>query len=323
MALIVASASTPLFNYIKRIGEKKASLITCFILLIFLLIPTIFFISALSKEAFELYVWLKSSMWGDNLKVFLSESTFISNLNNLLYNFDIKITEENIINLIASSGKTISFFLFNQAKQIATNAFVLISHICLMLFIIYFILIDRKKLRDFILELSPLPNFQDIKVIEKFKNISGAILIGNGLGGLIQGVLGGIAFAAFGFKSPVVWGLIMGVVAFLPIVGIGIVFIPTILILLITQQYGIAIFFLIFYVVLSGGVEYIFKPKLVGNRVKVNPLILLLAILGGLKTFGVMGIIYGPLIATFFLTLTDIYHENYRSSLTNQGKTQK
>ena len=316
IALIVTSASNPLYKYLKnKIGKKKASLLTCLLLLFFLLIPITFFISALSKEAYELYVWLKSAMWGDKIKLFLSESNLINKVNSLLSNFDIKLTPEGIINSITSSGKTISLFFFKQARGIATNVFGLVGHFCLMLFIVYFLLIDSKKLFNFVLALSPLPDSQDTQLIEKFKNISGTILIGNGLGGIIQGFLGGIAFAVFGFKSPIVWGVIMAIVAFLPIVGIGIVLIPTILILLIMQKYGLAIFFSFFYIILSGGIEYIFKPKLVGDRVKIHPLTLLLTILGGLKLFGVLGILYGPLIGTFFLTLIDIYHKKYRINL--------
>jgi predicted PurR-regulated permease PerM len=71
----------------------------------------------------------------------------------------------------------------------------------------------------------------------------------------------------------------------------------------------------IFYRVLSVGVEYLFKPKLVGERVKMHTLIVFLAIMGGLNLFGILGIIYGPLIATAFLTLTDIYYASYQKLL--------
>ena len=75
------------------------------------------------------------------------------------------------------------------------------------------------------------------------------------------------------------------------------------------------IFFVIFYMLLSGGVEYIFKPRLVGNRVRMHPLLVFLTIMGGLKLFGILGIVYGPLGATAFLTLTDIYHASYQIML--------
>ena len=143
--------------------------------------------------------------------------------------------------------------------------------------------------------------------------MAGAILIGNGAGGLIQGLAGGVVFSIFGLPSPFLWGVIMGLLAFLPIIGIGMVFIPAAIYLFLKGRIAAGIFFIVFYAVLSGGVEYLFKPKLVGQRVKMHTLLVFLAIIGGLRLFGILGIIYGPLVITAFLTLTDIYRSSYQT----------
>ena len=98
-------------------------------------------------------------------------------------------------------------------------------------------------------------------------------------------------FALFGLKSPFLWGVIMGLLAFLPILGIGGVFVPTAAYLFLQGRIGAGIFFLIFYIVLSSSIEYFFKPKLVGRRVRMHTLIVFLSIIGGLKLFGILGII--------------------------------
>jgi predicted PurR-regulated permease PerM len=150
--------------------------------------------------------------------------------------------------------------------------------------------------------------------------MAGAVLIGNGLGGLIQGCAGGLLFWFLGFNSPFLWGVIMGFLAFLPIVGIGIVLIPTAIFLMLKSNLGMGIFVLAFYGILSWGIEYIFKPKVVGDRVAMHPLIVFFAIIGGLKVYGLLGIIYGPLIATLFLTLADIYFSSFQS-MVEPGKS--
>jgi predicted PurR-regulated permease PerM len=111
----------------------------------------------------------------------------------------------------------------------------------------------------------------------------------------------------------------MGFLAFLPILGIGLVFIPAAIFLFLKGRIGAAIFFVVFYLLVSGGIEYILKPKLVGSRVQMHTLLVFLAIVGGLKLFGVMGMIYGPLVVTGFLTLTDIYYANYRKMVEHTG----
>jgi len=181
--------------------------------------------------------------------------------------------------------------------------------------VVFFLLIDGPKLLKFLIDLSPLPDAQDAKLIGKFKDIAGAILMGNGLCGAIQGVAGGVIFWLAGLPSAFLWGVIMALLAFLPIIGIGVVFVPAVIFLFLKGRMGTALFFLIFYLLLSGGVEYLLKPKVVGKRVQMHTLLVFLAIIGGLKIFGILGIIYGPLIATAFLTLTDIYHTSYQKMI--------
>ncbi|MGD8975440.1 MAG: AI-2E family transporter, partial [Desulfobacterales bacterium] len=209
-------------------------------------------------------------------------------------------------------GKAVGLFLYEQARSITANIFGFIVNFFFMLLIVFYLLIDSQRLATFIVELSPLPDDQDEKLIQKFKDMAGAILIGNGLGGLIQGTLGGIVFALFDLKSPFLWGVIMALLAFLPILGIGAVFIPASLYLFLKGRIAAGIFFIVFYILLSGGIEYFFKPKLVGTRVQMHTLLVFLSIIGGLKLFGILGIIYGPLVVTAFLTLTDIYESSYR-----------
>ncbi|CAK8722183.1 AI-2E family transporter [Candidatus Electrothrix laxa] len=118
-----------------------------------------------------------------------------------------------------------------------------------------------------------------------------------------------------GIKSPVLWAGVMGILAFLPIFGIGLVLIPAAALLLLSGSPGQATATFIFYAVLSFTVEYLLKPKFVGNQVKMHTLLVFLAILGGMSLFGVLGIIYGPLIVTAFQTLSDIYLKEHRPAM--------
>jgi predicted PurR-regulated permease PerM len=193
-----------------------------------------------------------------------------------------------------------------------------------MLLVIYFLLIDGHRLVAYIVDLSPLPTDQEVMLIEKFNGMAGAILIGNGLGGVIQGGLGGLLFWVFGLPSAFLWGVIMGLLAFLPIIGIGVVLVPTAFLLFIKGRIAAGIFVLIFYFIVSMGVEYLFKPRLVGQRVQMHPLLVFFAIIGGLKLFGILGIIYGPLVVTAFLTLAQIYRSNYQQMVeSRQSNTQE
>jgi predicted PurR-regulated permease PerM len=222
------------------------------------------------------------------------------------------MTGEELKNAVSEVAKFVGLYLYNQARAIASNTLAFVVDFFLMLMVTYFLLLDGDKLVAYIVDLSPLPSEQEWMLIDKFNGMAGAILIGNGLGGLIQGVLGGLVFWLFGLPSAFLWGVIMGLLAFLPIIGIGVVFLPTAVYLFLKGRVAVGIFFVVFYLILSMGTEYLFKPKLVGQRVKMHPLLVFFAIIGGLKLFGILGIIYGPLVVTGFLTLAEIYRSNYQ-----------
>jgi len=320
LGAVITGICNPVYIYIKtKTGPTIASCITCVLIFLVLFIPIALFVSILSKEAYGLYLAAKNAVLNDKLKDLLEGSGAIDKANFLLSKLNIELDSEALNKAFSQAGKAVGFFLYQQARAVASNMLSFLINFVLVLLVVFFLFIDGHRLVEFIVDLSPLSKAQDEKLIQKFKDMSGAILIGNGLGGLIQGVLGGIVFALFGLETPFLWGLIMGLLAFLPILGIGLVLIPTAIYFFLSKSFGTGVFFLIFYIMLSGGIEYIFKPKLVGTRVKMHTLLVFFSIIGGLKLFGILGIIYGPLVVTAFLTLTDIYHSSYRKMIGPKG----
>jgi predicted PurR-regulated permease PerM len=313
LGAVVAGIFKPVFIFLRqKFNPTFSSLTTCALVFFILFIPTLFFVGILSKEAYGLYLMGKNAVISDQVKNILETSKILERINLFLSNFSLEITGTELNKGISELGKIVGLFLYQQASSIASNVLNFFVYFFFMLLVIYYLLIDGDRLVSFIINLSPLPREQDEKLIQKFKDMAGAILIGNGLCGMIQGIAGGLVFSFFGLKSPFLWGVIMGLLAFLPIIGVGAVFIPAAVFLIFKGRIAAGIFFIVFYVLLSGGVEYLLKPKLVGKRVKMHPLLVFLSIIGGLQVFGILGIIYGPLVTTAFLTLTDIYYTNYQ-----------
>ncbi len=315
LGFVVTGIFSPLYKYLgRRLKPTFASTLTCLIIFIVVLVPVLFFVGILSKEAYDLYLMGKDTVLSNQLRQLLEKTEALEKLNALLstMGFEISFSWEQFIKPVSELGKVVGLELFQQASFVASNVFKVVFYFCFMLVVVFYLLIDGKRFVDYVYDLSPLPDEHNDKLFRKFKEIAGAVLVGNGLGGVIQGVAGGFAFFLFGLNSPFLWGVIMGFLAFLPIVGIGVVLIPVSVILMLKQKIAAGFFFLVFYALLSWGIEYIFKPKVVGDRVAMHPLIVFFAIVGGLKLYGILGIIYGPLIATLFLTLVEIYFSNFQ-----------
>ncbi len=313
MGAVVTSLFKPVYKFFNRkMSSDFSSLLTCILVFIILFLPTLLFVGLLSKEAFGLYQMGKSAAISDQFRSLFENSTVLEKANLLLANFDLTINADHLNKAISELGKFVGLFLYQQASSIASNVLKFFVYFFFMLLVIYYLFIDGDRLMAFIMDLSPLPNEQDEKLIQKFKDMAGAVIVGNGVGGLIQGSAGGIVFWIFGLKSAFMWGVIMSLLAFIPIIGVGVVFIPTAAFLILKGRIAAGIFFVVYYMILTVGVDNLLKPRLVGQQVKMHTLLVFFSIIGGLKMFGIIGIIYGPLVITAFLTLTEIYYASYR-----------
>ncbi|MDJ0722447.1 MAG: AI-2E family transporter [Desulfobacterales bacterium] len=323
--LIMACVVTGLFNPIyKRVRRRTtpslAAFITCALIFLLVFVPIALFAGILAQEAFGLYNMGRTAEISQQLRQLAEGSHALEFANALLAPFGFEISVDQLQNAFSELGKNVGLFLYRQAQAIASNIFKFIVNFSFMLLVCYYLFADGQRLLGFIFDISPLPQDQEERLVSKFQDMAGAILIGNGVSAIIQGVLGGCIFALFGLQSPILWGVIMGLLAFLPIVGIGVVFLPATIILFLTGRHGAGLFFIVFYVVITLVIEYLFKPRIVGKRVQMHIMLVFLSIIGGLKLFGILGIIYGPLVVTAFLTLADIYQHNYQASIAPEGR---
>jgi predicted PurR-regulated permease PerM len=316
--LIISFLLTGLFQPVFRFFHERlrfsgqfSSLVTCWLIVLVVFVPLMIFVLALSKEVLGLYPLIKGKNLALLMQQLLEENQSIGRIKDIFAGFGIELHPERITGVFSEFGKVAGLFLYNQASAWAANIMNFVFSFFMMIIVIFFLLIDQEKFISYILDLSPLPDQQERQLFRKFEEIAKAVLVGNGLCGLLQGFLGGVAFMFLGISSPILWGGVMAILAFLPIFGIGLVLVPTAIVFFLKGSVGMGIFMLIFYVSLSFSVEYILKPWMVGERVKMHTLLVFLSIIGGLGVYGVLGIIYGPLIVTTFLSLAEIYRKNY------------
>ncbi|MGB5232734.1 MAG: AI-2E family transporter [Desulfoprunum sp.] len=316
LSFLLTSMFRPVYAFLHRwLPVYAASILTCVLIVALVFVPLLFFTGSLAGEALNLYNWGRDAQVGLKLQTFLQESPLLVRLQQQLLEFGLEFKPTMVTDTLTYLAKEGGLFLYKQASAWAANIMQFLGLFFMMILVIFFLLIDLPRLIEYLIHLSPLPDDEDRLLLVKFEQIANAILIGNGICGLIQGILGGGIYSIMGLNSPILWGCIMAVLAFLPIFGIGLVMIPTAVILAINGRVGEGIFLFCYYFALSMSVEYLLKPKLVGRQVKMHTLLVLLAILGGLAVYGILGIIYGPIIVTAFLTLSDIYLNKYDQNI--------
>ena len=210
---------------------------------------------------------------------------------------------------------SISTFLINRLSTVTLGTVNFLFMLFVMLYAMYFFLIDGDKLLHKILYYLPLEDHDERRILDKFTSVARATLKGTAVIGLLQGILAGLAFAVVGIPSAVFWGAIMTVLSIIPSIGSAIVWVPAALILAATGSLAKGIGLAVFCAVVVGSMDNLLRPILVGKDTQMHELMIFLGTLGGIFMFGVIGVIIGPIIAALFVTVWDIYGVSFKDVL--------
>lgn len=213
---------------------------------------------------------------------------------------DIRQFSQNALGILQAAYQGITGFLY---------------FVFIMFFTLFYFLIDGKHMLRQLMSLSPLRDEHDRLLIAKFVSISRATLKGTIVIGIIQGAIGGLMFWICGVPSPAIWGLVMILFSIIPMVGSALVWVPASIILFFLGDIWQSIFILAVGFGVISVIDNILRPKLVGKDTEMHPLIILFATLGGIGVFGLAGFIIGPIIASLFLALSEIYSIEFQDQL--------
>jgi predicted PurR-regulated permease PerM len=171
----------------------------------------------------------------------------------------------------------------------------------------YFFLKDGRKVLDKMLYYLPLEPQDETRLARQFVSVARATIKGTLVIGLLQGVLGGLAFWVLGLDGAALWATVMAILSIIPGLGHGIVWIPTSIYLAARGDWGSAIGLFIWGAAVIGSVDNFLRPWLVGKDTEMPDLMILISTLGGLILFGPVGFIVGPIVAALFVTVWDLY----------------
>jgi predicted PurR-regulated permease PerM len=316
LALVAAGLIYPHYRrLVRRVywHRKLAALIVCLLLLVTVLVPLSIIATDVSGEALSFYEMTTTELTERGVLERLQKNEDrIALINSFLEPAGVILTPEDVSDWLTTAGLQLGAFIYKQGVSVATGLAQFVFGFIFWLVVLYYLLVDGEVARKWFGDTLPMPINEQRLLSQRFMDMASSLVVGNGLAGLIQGIAGGVVFAAAGLPGPVLWGAVMGILAFIPVIGISIVFIPAFLILLIAGETVKAFAVFVPLVLISTVVEYWLKPMLVGRRGQMHTLLVFLSLIGGLAAYGAVGILVGPLMMTAFLTLVSIYREQYR-----------
>lgn len=204
---------------------------------------------------------------------------------------------------IKKTGKSVINSLSSWIKNIAG----MFLDFIFMLFAIFFLLKDGPGFLSRVKDYLPFAEEDKNRLISKIKDMIISTIFGSVIVAIIQGILGGAAFYFLGIKSPVLWGTAMSVMSFLPFLGTFSIWGPVAGYLLIQGNYTKGIILLLFGSLVISMVDNILKPIIISGRTKMPTLAVFFSVLGGIKLFGLIGFIMGPLVLALFISVFEIF----------------
>jgi predicted PurR-regulated permease PerM len=232
-----------------------------------------------------------------------------------------RVNTDSLVQMASDGLKNGLQFVIKHSADISLSVANNLISFFLMLFIMFYFYLDGHRILARLIRWSPLKDEYEHILIDKFVSVSKGTLKGVLVIGLIQAILGGLLFWAVGLSSPIFLGSLMLFGSFIPAVGHAAIWLPTALVLLLQGRYIAASI-----VALGGGlvissVDNFLRPVLVGKDIKMHDLLVLLSTLGGLSVFGLPGFILGPVIASLFLSIWNIFEEVFSDELSANAQT--
>lgn len=314
IAAVLTIAFYPVYRRILKFfrgWERTASLVTCLLVILLIVVPLTVFIIMLAGEATNTYHLIQDKM---DSGVF---DKYIEWLNNVFENLKERL--ESVVDIerldvkkeIVNLAQNLSSFLVSQVTVFVKGISNLVFKFLVMLFAMFYFFKDGVRIVERIGKMSPLPSMHEQQLFAKMGSMVNAIVVGVFLTAVIQGIVGGIGFAIAGISSPVFWGAAIALFSLVPLVGTAVIWVPAAIILAVMGFYGTAIFIFLWGMLIIGLVDNVVRPYLIGGKAHTYPLMTFFVILGGIWTMGIQGIIFGPIVLMLFLSFLHIYESEY------------
>ncbi len=316
-AAILVIVFYPVYSWLSiRIKSPwLASLVACILLCIIIIGPAIYLLAALVGEAANAVQLVNDAYKSGNLKEYLTLNIpFFDAVKNKLTDYP-QLADVDFETIIKDAVTTITKAIGSQATTVIANITKTVFYFALMLFTMFFFFRDGDQIVEFLKKVTPLKRDQVRILYSHMKQVIEGTMYGGLVIALIQGILGGLLFAIVGISSPVLWGSVMAFLAFIPVVGPSLVYIPAGIILFLSGSPIKGIIILVVGFGISQTDNFL-RPHLFAGKTEMHTLLLFFSIMGGIILFGLLGIVLGPLIAAVFLSLLKVFEVSINSDKT-------
>jgi predicted PurR-regulated permease PerM len=295
------------FRHRMRRNNVRGALM-CLIVVVLIVAPAVFLAIGLVGEATNVYPKLRDGVEAGQYDFILRPQ--LHGLNEKISTVlggHIDTKALNIESFILGSADRLIKYLLQQASALAGNLAWAVVNFIFTVITMFYLFRDCCTLGERVRELLPMSEDLKTKLISRVTEVMHATIYGGLMVGAVQGMLEGLIFWILGVQSPIFWGALTMFLALLPPFGPAFVYVPAGVILIASGSLAKGIVMLALSVGLVSQVDNVLKPILIGRRTRIHQLIVFFSMIGGLRAFGMLGLVLGPVLASVILALLEVY----------------
>jgi predicted PurR-regulated permease PerM len=314
-ALAWALALTILFTPLQCWLESKlkhpsmAALVSVMVIVLIVVVPVTFVVQRLAIQAANGAALIESQMASGEWRHILESQPKLAPLANRI---------EQQLDL-PGTVKALATWLSSAAASIVKGSFYQALGFCLTFYLLFFFLRDRRAVLLSLRVLSPLSKAEMERLFDRVGDTVYATIYGTLAVSAVQGLLGGLMFYWLGLPAPLLWGVVMALLAVVPVLGAFVVWTPAALFLAMQGSWGKALILILWGALVVGTIDNLLRPILIGKRLKLHTVLAFIALVGGLMVFGPAGLILGPVTLTITTVLLEIWRN--RTAATEMPNT--
>ncbi len=295
LAILFAGVHAWLERKIKH--PNLAALLSTAIVAVVVIVPAVFVVERLITEAVSGIASLQARVESGDLQELLDRYPTLSPLGDWINRqFDLPSMMASVATWLSNIGTT---FVKGSVLQVAEGF--------ITFYLLFYFLRDRLAAKTMFKAWLPLQPPDADHLIRRVVDTVHAPVYGTLAVATIQGTLGGLIFWALGLPTPLLWGLVMGLLSIVPVLGAFVIWIPAVILLLLDGSWARALVLAVWGGIVVGGIDNVLRPMFVGNRLRLHTIPAFISIVGGLLLFGAPGFILGPLTATITMLLIEFW----------------
>ena len=309
LGTVIAFTAQPLYRKLTQwLGDRRtlASVLTTFISGVTTLAGGAAAVYILTRELFVLAEVMRQKMEGSSVGELVPER-----LTSLLAR--VGVDRATVIDHMKTEILNASTHAAEAAGIIFSATTSLMLTLIIALFTTYYVLLEWPRIAVRLERLLPLDPRHTRALMLEFRDVGRSAFIGTLATAIVQGTLAGIGFFIAGVPQPVTWGLLTAIGSFLPVIGTAAIWVPVGIFLIMTGRPWWAAFIFVWgSLIVMAMSDYVVRPRLVGKD-HGHPLLMLVALLGGISVFGLAGLVVGPVLMSLFLAIMRIYEREVSS----------